>query len=54
MRVNPSALKHGINEEDILCAAQRPAFLSEPDDDMPARQFALGFDTHGRYSNWQS
>ena len=48
MKVNPSALKHGISEEDIMHAARRPSCLSEPDDDMPAKQFALGFDTHGR------
>ena len=29
-------------------AARHPSYLSEPDDDMPAKQFALGFDTHGR------
>lgn len=23
-------------------------FVSEPDEDSPAKQFALGFDTHGR------
>ena len=48
MKVNPSACKHGIGEEDILCAAEHPVFLREPDDDMPAKQFALGLDTHGR------
>ena len=40
MKVNPSALKHGISEEDIMHAARRPSCLSEPDDDMPAKQFA--------------
>ncbi|WP_198928261.1 hypothetical protein [Tessaracoccus sp. ZS01] len=48
MKVNPSALRHGISEEDIMHAARHPSYLSEPDDDMPAKQFALGFDTHGR------
>ncbi|MDO5094579.1 MAG: hypothetical protein Q4D79_14395, partial [Propionibacteriaceae bacterium] len=48
MRVTPSALKHGSAEEDILYAASHPVFVSEPDEDSPARQFALGFDTHGR------
>ncbi len=48
MKVSISALKHGISEADILYAAAHPVFLSEPDDAMPAKQFALGFDTHGR------
>lgn len=48
MKVNPSALKHGIGESDVLRAAAHPVYLSEPDEDMPAKQFALGFDTHGR------
>ncbi len=32
MKVNPSALKHGISESDILYAASHPAYLSEPDE----------------------
>lgn len=46
MKVNASALKHGLSEADILHAAAHPVYLSEPDDDMPAKQF--GFDAHGR------
>ena len=48
MKVNTSALKHGVAEADILYAAQHRAYESEPDDDMPAKQFVLGFDRHGR------
>lgn len=48
MKVNASALKHGLSEADILHAAAHPVYLSEPDDDMPAKEFALGFDAHGR------
>lgn len=48
MNIHPSALKHGIDEKDILCAVEQRAYESEPDDDMPAKQFILGWDTHGR------
>ena len=48
MKVNPSALKHGVSEADVLHAAQNWAYASDPDDDMPAKQFVLGFDRSGR------
>ena len=48
MRVSSSALRHGISEADILYAAENWAYASEPDDDMPAKQFVLGFDRSGR------
>lgn len=48
MKVNPSALKHGISEIDILYAAENWAYASDPDDDMPAKQFVLGFGRSGR------
>lgn len=48
MKVNHSARKHGIADEDILHAATSRAYESEPDDDFPAKQFVLGFDRHGR------
>ncbi|SJN24692.1 toxin [Luteococcus japonicus] len=48
MKINPPALKHGIAEADILHALAHRAYESEPDDDMPAKQFVLGFDSHGR------
>lgn len=48
MKINPSALRHGIAQADILHALANSAHESEPDDDMPAKQFVLGFDRHGR------
>lgn len=48
MKVHPSALKHGISAEDVLHAVAHRAYESEPDDDMPSKQFVLGFDRHGR------
>lgn len=48
MKVNPSALKHGISEPDILRAAENAVYVSEPDEDIPAKQFVLGFDPSGR------
>ena len=48
MSVNPSALKHGIREPDILYAAENWVYASDTDDDMPAKQLVLGFDRGGR------
>lgn len=48
MKVNSSALRHGISEADILHAVEQVAYVGEPDDDSPAKQFLLGFDTGGR------
>lgn len=48
MKVNASALKHGIGEADIRYAVENWAYAGEPDDDMPAKQFLLGFDRTGR------
>ena len=48
MKVNPSALKHGISEADALQAASEWEYAGEPDGDMPAKQLRLGFDTQGR------
>ena len=42
MRINPSALKRGITEEDILHADSHRADESETDGDVPAKQFVLG------------
>lgn len=52
MKVNLSALTHGISEADILHAAAHPVFLSEPDDDMPAKQFASASTRTDASSNW--
>ena len=49
MKVNPSAFKHGVEEEDILHAAYWAQWV-EPldDDDWPRRELRLGFDTQTR------
>ena len=48
MKVNGSALKHGISEDDILHAATHRVFESDPDENIPAKHFVLGFDSNGR------
>lgn len=48
MKVHRPALKHGIDEADILHAVTHRAYESEPDEEMPTTQFILGFDRHGR------
>ena len=48
VKIAPSALKHGISELDILYAAENWAYASQPDEDIPAKQFVLGFDLTGR------
>jgi hypothetical protein len=48
VRVRPSALKHGIAAEDVLQAATWPTWIEDLDEESPARQLRLGFDTRGR------
>lgn len=48
MKVHESALKHGVLPEDAIQAATWATWTDEVDDDSPARQLRLGFDTHGR------
>ncbi len=48
MRAHPSALKHGVTPEDAIQAATWAAWIEDLDDDNPARQLRLGFDTNGR------
>lgn len=48
MKAHPSALKHGVSEEDALHAAAWPLWVDFLDDDSPARQLRLGFDTQAR------
>lgn len=47
MKVHPVALKHGIFAEDAERAASEPIWIDYLDDDSPARQLRLGFDTQG-------
>lgn len=48
MKVHQSALKHGIAAEDALQAAAWAIWIDDLDEDYPARQLRLGFDTRGR------
>ena len=48
MDVQSAALKHGVDEQDARRAAEHPAFVAYLDDDSPARQLRLGFDSSGR------
>ena len=48
MKVHDAALKHGISAEDATQAASWPIWIEDLDDNSPARQLRLGFDTRGR------
>ncbi|MDF2563525.1 MAG: toxin [Microbacterium sp.] len=47
MNIHDAALKHGIAPDDIRQAASWPVWIEDLDDDSPARQLRLGFDTQG-------
>lgn len=48
MKVHPAARKHGIDPVDAVHAATWALWIEDLDDDSPARQLRLGFDTAGR------
>jgi hypothetical protein len=48
VKVHDSATKHGIDPGDAVHAAEHSVFVVDLDDDSPARQLRLGFDTAGR------
>ena len=48
MKVHDAARKHGIVPEDAIQAATWAIWIDDLDDDSPARQLRLGFDTQGR------
>ena len=48
MKVHPSAKKHGVSPNDAKHAATWAMWVEFLDDDSPARQLRLGFDTQGR------
>jgi uncharacterized DUF497 family protein len=48
MKVHDSARKHGVDLDDAVHAAEHALFVSDLDDDSPARQLRLGFDPAGR------
>lgn len=48
MNVHDSALKHGVLREDAIQAATWAVWIEDLDENSPARQLRLGFDTCGR------
>lgn len=48
MNVHDSALKHGVLREDAIQAATWAVWIEDLDENSPARQLRLGFDTRGR------
>ncbi|WP_343923676.1 toxin [Rhodoglobus aureus] len=48
MKVHDSALKHGVLPEDAIQSATWALWIEDLDDDSPARQLRLGFDSQGR------
>ena len=48
MKVHETARKHGVAPDDALHAAGHAVLVVDLDDDSPARQLRLGFDTTGR------
>jgi hypothetical protein len=48
VKVHDSARKHGIDPQDAIHAAEHAVFVSDLDDDSPARELRLGFDSAGR------
>ena len=52
LSIHPSGRKHQrrdrLTDDDILHAAEWWEYASTPDDEVPANEFRLGFDTHGR------
>lgn len=44
MKVHGSARKHGVDPDDAVHAAEHAVFVSDLDEDSPARQLRLGFD----------
>jgi hypothetical protein len=48
VEIHRSARKHGISDHDIHAAGEQYLIAFTIDDDQPARELRLGFDTHGR------
>lgn len=48
MKAHDSARKHGVDPDDAVHAAEHAVFVADLDEDSPARQFRLGFDSTGR------
>jgi hypothetical protein len=47
VKVDDAARKHGIDPQDAIHAAEHAVFVSDLDEDSPARQLRLGFDSAG-------
>lgn len=45
MKVNPSARKHRIADDDIFYAAEFALWIEDLNEDNPSRQLRIGFDT---------
>jgi hypothetical protein len=43
VKVHHAALKHAIPPEDSIFAAENAVYVSDLDEESPARQFRLGF-----------
>ncbi|WP_409349975.1 toxin [Rathayibacter soli] len=48
MKVHDAALRHGVLSADAIQAATWAIWIADLDEDGPARQLRLGFDTQGR------
>jgi len=48
VKVHDAARKHGILPEDAIQAATWATWIEDLDEDSPARQLRLGFDTQRR------
>lgn len=48
MDVHPAALKHDVEAQDGLYAAEHPVYVAQLDEGSPGRQLRLGFDPAGR------
>ncbi len=49
MKVHPSALKHGVLQEDAVQSADWPLWVEPIEgNDWPRRELRLGFDTQAR------
>lgn len=46
--MHDAARKHGIQPKDAIQAATWAIWIDELDEDSPARELRLGFDTQGR------
>lgn len=48
MLVHDSALKHGIDPDDGIYAAEHPIYRAAETEEPPIAEFRLGFDPSGR------